>query len=336
MLRLPSLTALSLSAALLPTLASAEIATGIPGLSLSGDVNFQHYDDGRDGQSLINTDLALAWRPTTDSELDLGLELSIISNTWVDHHWTDYTLWGGVVLGFDGVDVRLGSPRPVTKTMELLPALGNNADEEFWSNILLGSRTLEYSTYSDQMFTPGVSVQSTGDGPFQWGVSLHQMIEHDPDPDDYQYYRDTVLEAVGQYNFGNLTVAGQLVVTNYDGDYYDWEDDEIYDENETNRSAMVSARYAKDNWVLGVNVGRHNSWWEPMNFVRLHGAYTFGNGLTVTADLLRQKDTEDDEYWTSTFLGVDYEMSGGYYVKAGTSHWEDGSHSESLTLGFKF
>lgn len=332
----PHLATLALGVSLLPAVAFAEITTVVPGLSFSGDINVQFANADLWNDNTLNTDMQLVLRPISDNEVDFGLELSVISTTSAKDHWTDYTLWGGLVIGFEGVDVRVGAPRPVTKTMALLPELGHNVNEEVWYDYVLGSRTLQYSILSDQMFTPGVSVQSTGDGPFQWGLSMHQLIDRDFNPMNYHYYNHTMIEAVGQYNMGNLTVAGQLVMTNYDGEFFNGWGGSIEQEEDTNVSAMLSARYAKDNWVLGINGGRHNSWWGPTNFVRLHGSYIFDNGISITADHMYEYYPNSDWHWNVDFVGVSYSFANGMYVKGGTSHWNDGSHAESLTVGYKF
>ncbi|MDQ2065451.1 porin [Xinfangfangia sp. CPCC 101601] len=314
---------------MLPFSASAEGLELAPGLTLTGDVMLQHSVDAYYEYTDIIADLRLFWRPVTDTSFSFGIEASTDSFIGLHEDWSDNGLYAAAVFGFEGYDLRIGAPRPVSDTMALLPPLGA------YRYVSLGVETLHGSVVRgnarwDDRFTPGLSLQSNTDGAFAWGLSAHKSSYAD------QGYRVDVpvVEAVAQYSFGDLTLGAQIVHTRMD----DGEADQEYPfaVGVSGTSAMIGMRYAKNGWLLGLAHGKADTGDAEQNFSRVHGSYDFGNGLTLYADLTKADRLYEDDPSGYQVLGAQYRFANGFYLEAGVTHDRGEYTHKTIAAGYKF
>lgn len=323
------LTALTLGLTLLPLMASAEGPTSSP-FSITGDLMVQTTEVGSYRFDDLLADVQLAWRPVTDTAISYGLDASLDSFVGLSDDTSDHGAYASVIIGFDGYDLRVGAPHPVTDTMALLPDFGGYGYESNRTARLLGSHVMDLSRQSSQVFSPGLSLQSTGEGSFSWGVSAHR-----PDlKDEYSEYKNTVVEAVGQYDLGDLKLGAQLVYSEHEGFYY--EGDEAFSDNGSGVSALATAVYTKANWLLGLSLGRYDAGGTSYSLARVYGGYRFDNGLTLVAEGFGQYVLGDSFSYEEAAFTAEYSFANGTYLKAGTSLLEDGFTYNSLSMGFRF
>ncbi|MCB5409718.1 hypothetical protein [Pseudogemmobacter faecipullorum] len=227
-------------------------------------------------------------------------------------------------MGFDGFDLRLGAPRPVSDTMALLPDFGMYRHDGKNLNQYERSTVVYRAGRADQA-RAGLSLQSSGDSPFAWGLSLHDAGRYVYDGKESAYS----LEAVGQYSIGNFTLSAQFVQLETDGN------EAGFSYETSGLSTVLGLRYAADGLVLGLTRGDVDTGAEEVEFTRLHAGYEFGFGLGLRGDFMRFEDSSgygDQDIWS---LGAVYSLDNGVYFEAGTGKWLDDKRT-SLTIGYRF
>lgn len=309
-----------LTISLLPLglLASAAQAEGLeiaPNLKLSGEFVLQHVKLGSAEQTDATADLRLSWRPVTDTTFSFGLEASLDGFIGLADDKNEIGVWAAAVFGFNGVDLKVGAPRPMGDEMALLPDFGFYGYNSLYYQTFLTTPVLGIGRGVEKL-QPGISVQSNSEGPLSWGISAHNIGRDILIMSDDSF----IYEAVGQYRQGDFTFSALVVHA----------DEDIWDH------VQVGARYDNGPWVLGGTYGRMEELGVRAAASRLYASYNFGNGLSVLGDALRFENLSTDSAVTYVTLGLHYEFANGLYLEAGTEQADGRSTFNTLSVGYKF
>ncbi len=281
---------------------------------MSGSLELEYQDYESDNGLFLNSDSQLSWRGGDAGAFSFGFDLSLDGLAKIDKPTGDASnLWASAMIGYRGVEFRIGAPEPATKAVIDFPAVSTAKLVDAQIEPFRG----QYATAiarDDSDLAPGVSVLG-GNDQLTYGVSWHRM-DMPASPNKVE-----VAEAAVAWKTGATTLFGSAAHAN-----------EQHSTDNAN-NVQIGALYDGGALSLGAIAGR-NTGFLSSNFGQLNATYRMSDALALRGNVavINPSAGSNVDIWS---LGADFKFVNGAYVEGGYSS-VDKDDVWDIGLGFKF